>query len=526
MLDALNAIAHLDSSLLCFRRGLERETLRTGSDGHLATTDHPSFLGSKLCHPRITTDFSESQLELITPVCDTTEDALYQLTNIHRFVCAGLQDDILWPASMPCLLPSDEDIPIAHYGNSNLARLKETYRSGLGYRYGRTMQTICAIHYNFSFRDSFWDALYEYENASDIMRDFRDRRYFDLMRNFRHLSWLPTYLFGASPAVSDSFLDDRKGKDNDLSQLDTTTWYLPNATSLRNGGLGYQSSTQSGLLNICYNSLDNYLLTLAEAICTKHEDYDHFSETGIIQINPNVLQSEAEFYTSIRAKRVPPPGSNLLHVLQQDGVEYIEVRLLDVNPYAAIGIDAETINFMDMLLLHNLFNPSPLHDDSLCAAVEANMKTVVYDGQNSDAELNDRGNKRSLREWGRSLMNELKGIADILDQVAGCSDFNDSLEKQKQKIEYPELTTSARMLADMQGLSFHELALILAQEHQSAFLSKPLESTYQDYFSDLAQASINAQRHEDSKTEPPFPLYLDEVQKDYEAVYHSLLNDQ
>ena len=181
---------------------------------------------------------------------------------------------------------------------------------------------------------------------------------------------------------------------------------------------------------------------------------------------------------------------------------------------------------MDMLLLHNLFNPSPLHDDSLCAAVEANMKTVVYGGQNSDAELNDRGNKRSLQEWGRSLMNELKGIADILDQVAGCSDFNDSLEKQKQKIEYPELTTSARMLADMQGLSFHELALILAQEHQSAFLSKPLESTYQDYFSDLAQASINAQRHEDSKTEPPFPLYLDEVQKDYEAVYHSLLNDQ
>ena len=526
MLDALKAIAQLDSSLLCFRKGLERETLRTSSDGHLAITDHPSFLGSKLCHPRITTDFSESQLELITPVCDTTEDALNQLTNIHRFVCAGLQNEILWPASMPCSLPSDEDIPIAHYGNSNLARLKETYRSGLGYRYGRTMQTICAIHYNFSFRDSFWDALYEYENATEIKRDFRDRRYFDLMRNFRRLSWLPTYLFGASPAVSDSFLDDGGGKDKDLSRLDATTWYLPKATSLRNGGLGYQSATQSGLLNICYNSLDNYLHTLAEAICTKHEDYDQFTDTGIIQVNSNVLQSEAEFYTSIRAKRVPPPGRSLLHVLQQDGVEYIEVRLLDVNPYAAIGIDAETINFLDMLLLHNLFNPSPFHDDSLCAAVETNMKTVVYGGRNSDVELNDRGKKCSLRDWGRSIMNELKGIANILDQYAGGSNFSDSLEKQQQKIENPELTTSARMLADMQGRSFHELILMLAQEQQSVFLSKPLERAEQDYFSELAQASIDTQRDEDAKKEPPFPMYLDEVQRDYETIYQSLLNKQ
>ena len=126
MLDVLNSIARLDSSSLCFQRGLERETLRTGPGGQLATTDHHQFLGSKLCHPRITTDFSESQLELITPVCDTTEDALRQLNNIHVFVSDGLQDEILWPASMPCAPPPDANIPLARYGSSNLAKLKET----------------------------------------------------------------------------------------------------------------------------------------------------------------------------------------------------------------------------------------------------------------------------------------------------------------------------------------------------------------------------------------------------------------
>ncbi|HAK51423.1 MAG TPA: glutamate--cysteine ligase [Gammaproteobacteria bacterium] len=524
MLDVLNSIARLDSSSLCFQRGLERETLRTGPGGQLATTDHHQFLGSKLCHPRITTDFSESQLELITPVCDTTEDALRQLNNIHVFVSDGLQDEILWPASMPCAPPPDANIPLARYGSSNLAKLKETYRSGLGYRYGRTMQTICAIHYNFSFRDSFWKALHELEQTSDTMCDFRSRRYFDLMRNFRRLSWLPTYLFGASPAVSDTFVSEQR-KDNLLRKLDDATWYGPNATSLRNGGLGYQSATQSGLLNICYNSLDNYLLTLAEAICTKYENYDQPNK-DTIQVNPNILQSEAEFYTSIRAKRVPPPGANLLEVLQKDGVEYIEVRLLDVNPYAPVGIDAETINFLDMLLVHNLFSPSPIHDDVLCASVEANMKTVVYEGRSNTADLDDMGSRRSLREWGNSIMDDLMGIADVLDRLGGSDDFHMSLETQRQKLEHPELTTSARMIDDMQGRSFHDLGLALAQKHRDFFHANPLSKADYEYLSAMAHESLKAQQKIDAKSEPPFAQYLDQIQSDYEAVYQAMLNSQ
>ena len=159
MLDNLKSIAGKQPEILRFNRGLERETLRVDSSGQLAVTPHPGFLGSKLCHPMITTDFSESQLELITPVQHSASDALNQLNDIHRFIYSGLDGEILWPASMPCTLPPSNEIPLAQYGSSNLAKLKNTYRSGLGNRYGRTMQTICAIHYNFSFPDNFWPVL-------------------------------------------------------------------------------------------------------------------------------------------------------------------------------------------------------------------------------------------------------------------------------------------------------------------------------------------------------------------------------
>ena len=210
-------------------------------------------------------------------------------------------------------------------------KLKNTYRSGLGNRYGRTMQTICAIHYNFSFLDNFWPVLAAQEESSEHIDDFRTRRYFDLMRNFRRLSWLPTYLFGASPALSDSFIT---GRQHNLQRLNDQTWFLPEATSLRNGGLGYQSDTQSGLINICYNTVDDYIRSLAESICTEYIPYRALQQDvpGIIQVNTGILQSEAEFYTTIRAKRVTSGGLNLLQALRKDGVEYIEVRLLDINP--------------------------------------------------------------------------------------------------------------------------------------------------------------------------------------------------
>ena len=521
MLETLKLIVRKRADSLRFNRGLERETLRTNSEGQLSLTPHPVFLGSKLSHPYITTDFSESQLELITPVSGTVSEAMTQLHDIHRYVYSALGDQLLWPASMPCELPDADRIPLARYGTSNLARLKTTYRHGLGLRYGRPMQTICAIHYNFSFPDEFWEILNAIEQSEEHQRDYRSRRYFDLMRNFRRLSWLPTYLFGASPAVSRAFLT---GKRHNLLQLDNHTWFRPNATSLRNGGLGYQSDTQTGLVNICYNSLDEYVRTLTTAICSRHQDYTQLggNETDdFVQVNANILQSEAEFYTSIRAKRVPADGANLPRTLHEQGVEYIEVRLLDVNPYAPVGIDEDTIIFLDLLLLYCVLSPSPVHDDALCAAVNANMTATVQEGRSS-AHLDNQGQSVSLTEWGTETLLHLQQIAILLDAAAGQSVYEDTIKRQQRKLINSELTPSALMLADMQDCSFHDLALNRAAAHRDYFLAQPLKPAEIRYFQELAAKSNDAQKLKEAEAGPTFAQYLRELQGDYEFLLREL----
>jgi glutamate--cysteine ligase len=195
-----NLETHFESQAFIFSRGIERETLRVDDKGNLSNKDHPVGLGSKLTHPLITTDFSEAQLELITPVAQSIDETIKKLNDTHRFVYQHMDDEILWASSMPCILQGDGDIPLARYGNSNLGKLKTTYRNGLSIRYGRSMQTICAVHYNFSFSDTLWQGLAKMEAKEDSL-SFRSERYFDLMRNFRRYSWLAIYLTGASPAV-------------------------------------------------------------------------------------------------------------------------------------------------------------------------------------------------------------------------------------------------------------------------------------------------------------------------------------
>lgn len=169
--------------LVGLKRGIEKESLRVRPDGTLATTPHPAPLGSALTHPLVTTDFSESQLELITGVQTNAEACIEELTQIHQAVYRAIGDELLWSASMPCRLPDEASIPIGLYGTSNVGRAKSVYRTGLSHRYGKRMQMISGIHYNFSMPD---------KRTNDD--------YFGLIRNFRRNSWLITYLFGASPA--------------------------------------------------------------------------------------------------------------------------------------------------------------------------------------------------------------------------------------------------------------------------------------------------------------------------------------
>ena len=146
-------------ALAGIRRGIEKEGLRVRPDGSLADTPHPAGLGSALTHERITTDFSESQLELITGVHGGIDGCLRELTEIHQVVYRALGDELLWSSSMPCRLPADELIPLGRYGSSNVGRAKTVYRNGLAHRYGRRMQTISGIHYNFSLPEAAWPEL-------------------------------------------------------------------------------------------------------------------------------------------------------------------------------------------------------------------------------------------------------------------------------------------------------------------------------------------------------------------------------
>ena len=229
------------AAVTAMRRGIEKESLRARPDGSLATTPHPAALGSPLTHAHITTDFSESQLELITAARTSVDAMLEELTFIHQVVYRALtqrdRDEILWCASMPCQLPPDDEIPLGRYGSSNVGRAKTVYRMGLAHRYGRRMQTISGIHYNWS------------------LPDCSNEEYFGLVRNFRRAAWLLFFLFGASPAVCESFVAGNPK--HGLQRLAPGTLYLPYATSLRMGRLGYQSDAQSSL-SVSFNSLADY----------------------------------------------------------------------------------------------------------------------------------------------------------------------------------------------------------------------------------------------------------------------------
>ncbi|MCC6193253.1 MAG: glutamate--cysteine ligase, partial [Burkholderiales bacterium] len=399
MSDALQSRLHSlpPSALAGLRRGIEKESLRVRPDGTLATTPHPARLGSALTHECVTTDFSESQLELITGVHGSAQGCLGELTEIHQAVYRAIADELLWCASMPGLLPADDALPIGYYGTSNVGRSKSVYRMGLSHRYGRRMQMISGIHYNFS-----------------VPGQLPNEAYFALIRNFRRHSWLLLYLLGASPCAGASFL---AGRAHQLEQLSEDTFYLPYATSLRMGRLGYQSDVQSKLA-VSYNDLESYAASLQEALT---KPYPAYEKIGIRdgdeyrQLATSLLQIENEFYSTIRPKRVIHPGERPLHALRDRGVEYVEVRLLDLDPFNAVGIDAGTLHLLDVFLLHCLLRESPTDTPQELAAIRENSQRVAARGREPGLRLVRGSEEVALAAWSREILAECAPIAELLD---------------------------------------------------------------------------------------------------------------
>ena len=501
-------------ALAALRRGIEKESLRVAANGDLAVTPHPQRLGSPLTHPHITTDFSEAQLELITGVHGSVAAALAELSDIHRFVYANIGDELLWTSSMPCLLGEEEAIPIARFGRSNAGRSKTIYRIGLSHRYGRRMQTISGIHYNFSLPEVLWPGIAE-SRGERVDRNSIASAYFGLIRNFRRYSWLLIYLFGASPAVCRSFVASRTA--TDLAALDEGTLHLPWATSLRMGRLGYQSDAQASL-HISYNSLEQYAQTMRNALTAPYPAYEAIGlkaqsareEDEYRQLSTALLQIENEFYGTIRPKRRTRSGERPLAALHERGVEYVELRCLDLDPFQPLGIDATTCRVLDAFLLFCLLDRSPPDSRAESTTLAANQIKVVERGREPGLTLARDGKQVPLRTWAEEILRSCMEVAKVIDAVAGSDDHAAAVAEQQRKVEEPELTPSARVLAAMrdQGEPFFRFALDQSATQQRWFAERPLPAERHRELTALGDQSLRAQAQiEQSETER-FDSYL------------------
>ncbi len=497
-------------------RGIEKESLRIRADRRLATTPHPASFGAPLTHPRITTDFSEALLELITPVRQSVDDVLGQLDDVHRIVYDGLADDeILWAASMPCVLGDEEDIPVAQFGSSNSAQMKTIYRLGLGHRYGRAMQTIAGIHYNFSLGDDIWPLLAEQDGNTAEMKDYITRSYFDLIRNFQRFSWLIIYLFGASPAVCGSFLRSRPN--HGLDRLDDHTLYQPGGTSLRMGRLGYSSDAQAGL-NICYNSLSNYIDTLRRGIITDHPAYKklgtHFNGRRE-QLSAGLLQIENEFYSPIRPKRVTRSGEIPLGALKRDGVEYIEVRCMDLNPELPLGIDRDTAMFLDAFLLYCLFEVSPLCDDDMRRRNASNILQVVEHGRSDGVVFQTNKGDMTFKDSAASLFDGIRATGEL---IFG-DEFAPVLATMRARVEDPSLTPSGKLIDKMRGGSFWaEMMTAQSQQHAEYFRSRAPDDTLRAAAEQERLASVKKREAIEAADNADFETFLARFYAQYDTL--------
>ncbi len=476
-------------------RGIEKEGLRVKPDGFLAQTPHPAKLGSKLTHPFITTDYSESLLELITEPKASPKETLNMLRQLHVLVYQGMpESELMWPLSMPCMLSSkDEDIPLADYGSSNTGKLKTLYRSGLGIRYGRRMQTIAGLHYNLSFGDTLFETWQAQTPTAQeqTLTEFKNEKYLGLIRNFKRLTSLVLYLLGASPSVCPCFV---AGREHDLELLNDSTYYKPTATSLRMGKLGYTNSVQEQL-DIRYNYLPEYVAGLRRAIQTPHES---FAKLGLededgnpIQINNHILQIENEYYSPIRPKQIAMSGETPTEALERRGIAYVEFRAIDLDPYSDVGIRLSSACFLEVMALYCLFSDSPdlLPEEEEALAI--NLERVVNEGRREGLHIINNGQEQSLEGWMLMHLERMQPLAALLDAHYGGNDYRAAVALMQGKAGHSESTISAQVNSDSKRLgSLWQLGFTLAQQHRESLLQQTLSPNTQAKYEVLAEKSV------------------------------------
>lgn len=502
--------AAIKQSLTGIRRGVERETLRVNGDGSLAIKPHPKALGSALSHEWITTDFSESLLEFITPPERNAATTIEQLIDIHKFTYDSLGDEYLWPMSMPCFIDSETKIPIARYGSSNVAKMKEVYRLGLHNRYGSMMQVISGVHFNFSLPESFWQLWCE-QAGEEANKTTISAQYFALVRNFKRLAWVIPYLFGASPALCSSFISHRP-MTHPFKKVGRGTLYLPHATSLRMSDLGYTSSAQANL-HICYKDLSSYVSTLRDAISLPAAQYQDIpaGENGQWhQLNKNVLQIENELYSPIRPKQVARSMEKPTDALADRGVSYLEIRSLDVNPFSPVGIEVGQMDFLDVFLLYCLLTPCEEYSQTSLQKGQQNFVDTVLKGREPDLALRRGNNKITLAQWANDIFAELALVAQTLDSANNTNRYSKAIERELTKVQAPENTFSAKWLNTLLDNQIDNsiLGMELAKEYKRFISEMDYRRIQKSEFLAQSEASLALQANIESADTLSFNAFL------------------
>jgi glutamate--cysteine ligase len=491
--------------------GLEKESLRVSPEGTIAQTPHPAALGAALTHPYITTDYSEALLELITPPLTSLSAAIDFLKNTHKFVYSKLDNEILWPSSMPCIVTGERSIPIAYYGESHPGKMKRIYRVGLGYRYGRMMQVIAGVHFNYSLSDNFWRLYQDLEKDGSSSQDFISTSYFCMIRNLQRFGWMIPYLFGTSPAVCKSFID---GTAVGLEAFDDFTYYQPYATSLRVGDIGYQNYKEgvSGI-KANYDDLDAYIRSLTRAIETPHPEYEKIGvKVGeeYRQLNANLLQIENEYYSTIRPKQIAGREEKPTLALKKRGVRYVELRSLDVNVFHPLGVFEEQLYFLEAFLVFCLLHDSPPISKDERQGIDSNQSITAHRGREPGLVLQKSAQRITLKQWGLDICDAMQNVCAMLDEYKQTDLYGKALQAQREALLDPSNTPSARVLAEMKANkeAFFPFSMRYARQHHEYFDAFELNEDVQQLFENQTRTSIEQQTYLESSDTVSFDEYL------------------
>lgn len=494
-------------------KGIEKESLRICKEGCVSQTAHPQALGAALTHPHITTDYSEALLEFITPPFADITKTLDFMHTIHQYVYSHLDDhEMLLSASMPCGVNGDKSVPIAEYGSSNIGKMKHVYRHGLWHRYGRTMQAIAGIHFNYSVPTALWPVLHEQSQSKLELKDFISESYFDLIRNFQRQGWLILYLFGASPAICKNFFKSRPHLMTEFDEFDQYTLYHPYATSLRMSDIGYKSKNQENL-KIDYNSLTGYVDSLGDAIKTPYPEYEKIGvkvDGQYKQLNANILQIENEFYSTMRPKQIARSGEKPTIALKQRGVEYIEMRSLDLDLFNPIGIDEGKARFIEAFLLNCVLQESPKNKYQEGNVNNRNQLDVAHRGREPGLELNKNGQQILLKDWASEIVNSIQPICDILDEGKPNKPYSQAVKQQLEVVQDTELTPSAKILNGMRNNQqpFGRFGLNTSKCYKQYFEQDKMDKNTIQQFEEMAAVSYRKQQEIEANDSISFDQYL------------------